>query len=68
MAVYLRQNLHILNIDSSVKIDSLKTYVGKSGDVRDPFGGDKTTYSDTAVEIKELIDLTLEKLINEENK
>ncbi len=62
MAVYLRANLH--NVDSIMIIDSLKTYLGETGDVSDPYGGDENTYKNSASEINELIELLIQKEVS----
>lgn len=64
MAVYLRANLHNVDIDSIMIVDSLKAYLGKTGDVSDPYGGDENTYKNSASEINELIELLIQKEVS----
>lgn len=64
MAVYLKANLHNVDMDSIMIVDSLKTYLGKTGDVFDPYGGDENTYKNSASEINELMELLIKKEIS----
>ena len=63
MAVYLKANLHNIDEDSIMIVDSIKSYLDEIGNVSDPYGGDEKTYEDCANEINELI----EKLIQKES-
>ena len=64
MAVYLKANLHNVDEDSIIIVDSLKSYLGKNGDVCDPYGGNENTYKDSASEINELIELLIRKEVS----
>lgn len=64
MATYLQANLHNIDEDSISVVTSIKQYLGQEGDVKDPYGGDFTTYRDTAKELNNLIELLLEKIKN----
>ncbi|MBQ8299232.1 MAG: low molecular weight protein arginine phosphatase [Clostridia bacterium] len=64
MAVYLKANLHNVDEDSIMLVDSLKSYLGKNGDVSDPYGGDEDTYKNSASEINELIELLIQKEVS----
>ncbi|GFR35963.1 low molecular weight protein arginine phosphatase [Thermobrachium celere] len=46
----------------SNKVYTLFEYIGKSGDIVDPFGGDIETYRACANEIKQAIDILFDKL------
>lgn len=61
IAVYLKANLHNVDEDSIMIVDTLKSYLGKAGDVSDPYGGDEDTYKESASEINELIELLIQK-------
>lgn len=49
-------------------VDTLTHYVGKEGDVIDPFGGDEAEYLACAENINELIELLMEKLEKNEGR
>lgn len=49
------------------KIYLLKDYIGKNGNVLDPYGGNDDIYINCAKEINLLIDLLIKKLIEEED-
>lgn len=57
---------YILNLLPQIegKIFTLKEYIGESGDVLDPYGGDIKIYSETFSELNILITQLLEKIKN----
>ncbi len=58
---------HLLSLFPGVqdKCFSLRSYVGSSGDIRDPFGGDKRVYEDIAGELEMLVEKLALKLLME---
>lgn len=49
-------------------VDTLTHYLGKEGDVADPFGGDEAEYETCAENIKELVELLMDKLEKTEGR
>ena len=49
----------------SNKVFTLKEYVGLSGDISDPYGGDLDIYAETFNELKDCISLLIKKLIED---
>jgi len=47
------------------KVFTLKEYVGLSGDISDPYGGDLDIYAETFNELKDCISLLIKKLIED---
>lgn len=47
---------------ASKKVFALMEYIGEESDVKDPFGGDISTYKETALELKKAINKLLYKI------
>jgi protein-tyrosine phosphatase len=62
MTAYMRQQLVVSFRVMENKIYSLNEYVGISGDISDPYGGDMAIYSKTFNQLKNCILLLLDKL------
>ena len=67
MAIYLKANLHNIDEDSILLVSTLKEYLGQTGNVNDPYGGDLEIYRNTAAELHNLIDLLVERITISEN-
>lgn len=48
--------------EASEKVYTLKEYVGLGGDIQDPFGGSLVVYEESLRDIKESLELLIEKL------
>jgi protein-tyrosine phosphatase len=62
MTAYMGQQLTYNFKGSANKVYSLNEYVGISGDIADPYGGDMSIYSKTFNQLKNSILLLLDKL------
>lgn len=62
MAIYLKANLHNIDEDSILLVETLKSYVGQNGNVSDPYGGDIQVYRNTAKELDQLTTQIIEKI------
>ena len=67
MTIYLKANLHNIDEDSILLVETLKSYVGQTGSVSDPYGGDIQVYRKTADELNQLTTQIIEKIINSNN-
>ena len=64
LAIYLKANLHNIDEDSISLVMTLKEFVGQSGNVADPYGGNRETYKSTAEELEKLIISLVDKITN----
>lgn len=64
MAIYLKANLHNIDEDSILLVETLKSYVGQNGNVSDPYGGNIQVYRNTAEELNDLTTQVIEKIKN----
>ncbi|MBQ9832158.1 MAG: low molecular weight protein arginine phosphatase [Clostridia bacterium] len=55
---------HKMSLKNAENVFTLHEFVGESGDVSDPYGGDDLTYYNTASELLRLIKLCADKLEN----
>ena len=67
MQASMKNVLNQIDIPKAI-VDTLTHYVGKDGDVADPFGGDETEYMACAENMNELIELLMEKLEKNEGR
>lgn len=67
MQASMKNVLNQIDIPKAI-VDTLTHYVGKDGDVVDPFGGDETEYMACAENMNELIELLMEKLEKNEGR
>ena len=67
MTIYLKANLHNIDEDSILLVETLISYVGQTGSVSDPYGGDIQVYRKTADELNQLTTQIIEKIINSNN-
>lgn len=57
-----KEYLRHLNPELMDKVLTIKEYVDDIGDINDPFGGTLNTYSETAKELKSIIEKIVEKI------
>ena len=67
MAIYLKANLHNIDEDSILLVTTLKEFVGKQGNVLDPYGGDLQVYRNKAEELNQLTKQIIEKIRSSNN-